>query len=148
MDGERKECPIEPDKAIRYLYGEGEDDFLLIAPSHDSIQMFPDSRYNHVRYFDATEGQMRMIWLPHEVLADLYDMGIPHTKRESITESEYEGYVTYLGRVSASTELELEVVPELTAGDPIDAEVQQHMQKFDQEAEFYLYHEWGSSEES
>lgn len=138
------ECPITPDNAVRYHYGEGEDEYLLIAPSHDSIQMFPDSRYNHLRYYDADDRQMRMVWLPAEVLADLYDAGIPHTKRESITECEYEGFVTFLGRVSASSALELETVEPLAlgAGDPIDTEVQKAREHLDDEIDFYLYHEW------
>jgi hypothetical protein len=111
MDGERRECPIEPDTAVRYFYGEDEDDYLLIAPSHDSINIFPDSRYNHLRYYDADEGQMRTVWLPAHVLADLHDMGIPHTKRDSITECEYEAYQKYLGKLSSDI-IEIEEVKE------------------------------------
>lgn len=57
MDGERKECPIVPDNAIRYHYGPDEDDYLLMAGSHDSICIFPESKYNHLRYYDADEGR-------------------------------------------------------------------------------------------
>ncbi len=131
MDGERKECPIEPDNAIRYHYGEGEDDYLLIAPSHDSIVIFPDSKYNHLRFYDADEGHMRTVWLPAHVLADLHDMGIPHTKRESITECEYEAYQQFLGRLAGHT---VEVEPlALPPGDPIDAEVQKAHDHLDAE---------------
>lgn len=136
MDGERKECPIEPDKIVRINIG---GDELIVAPSHDSIQLFPDSRYSYLRYFDTPEGEIRMVWLPQHVLADLFDMGIPHTIRESITESEYEGYQTYISRL-AMREVEVEEVPEplaLPPGDPIDAEVQKAMQQFDKEWEYY-----------
>lgn len=137
MDGERKECPIEADKIVKLNIGAEE---LIIAPSHDSIQLFPDSRYSYLRYFDTPEGEIRMVWLPQDVLADLFDMGIPHTIRESITESEYEGYQTYLSRL-AMREVEVEEVPEplaLEAGDPIDAEVQKATQSLDAELDYYL----------
>jgi len=139
MDGERKECPIEPDNAVRYFYGEDEDDYLLIAPSHDSINIFPDSKYNHLRYYDADEGQMRTVWLPAHVLADLHDMGIPHTKRDSITECEYEAYQSYLGRLAGNV-VEVEEVEQLALppGDPIDAEVQRATQNLDAEINYYL----------
>lgn len=137
MDGERKECPIEPDKAIRFRYGDDEDDYLLIAPSHDSIVVFPDSKYNHVRYYDADEGQMRMVWLPAEVLADLFDSGIPHTKRESISQCEYEGYLASIGRAALSGVEQLALPP----GDPIEAEVQKAHDHFDAELDYYLK-EW------
>lgn len=132
MDGERKECPIVPDKIVRLNIAGTE---LIIAPSHDSIQLFPDSRYSYLRYFDTPEGQIRMVWLPQDVLADLYDMGIPHTIRESITESEYEGYQTYLSRLSLR-DVEVEEVEEqlaLPPGDPIDAEVQKAHDHLDAE---------------
>lgn len=135
MDGERKECPIEPDKIVKVNIGGME---LIVAPSHDSIQLFPDSRFSYLRYFDTPEGEIRMVWLPQDVLADLYDMGIPHTIRESITESEYEGYQTYLSRLSLR---DVEVVEEplaLPPGDPIDAEVQRATQNLDAEINYYL----------
>ena len=143
MDGERKECPIIPDMAIHVKYGDDEDNYLLVAPSHDTIQLFPDSRYNHLKYFDPAEGGLRPIWLPAHVLADLHDMGIPHTRRESITECEYEAYQTYMGRLAGHV-VEVEEVGQLAlpAGDPIDAEVQKASQNLDAEIEFYLGHEW------
>jgi hypothetical protein len=140
MDGERKECPIEPDKIVKLNIAGTE---LIIAPSHDSIQLFPDSRYSYLRYYDTPEGQIRMVWLPQDVLADLFDMGIPHTVRESITESEYEGYQTYLSRLSMR-DVEVEEVEEplaLPAGDPIDAEVQKAHEHLDDEIAYY-FKEW------
>lgn len=136
MDGERKECPIVPDKIVKLNIAGTE---LIIAPSHDSIQLFPDSRLSYLRYFDTSEGQIRMVWLPQDVLADLFDMGIPHTIRESITESEYEGYQTYLGRLSLR-DMEVEEVEPLALppGDPIDAEVQRATQNLDAEINYYL----------
>lgn len=134
MDGERKECPIVPDNAVRYFYGEDEDDYLLIAPSHDSINIFPDSKYNHLRYYDGDEEQMRCVFLPAHVLADLHDMGIPHTRRDSITQCEYIAYQEYLGRLAGHT-VAVEEVEEplaLPPGDPIDAEVQKAHDSFDQ----------------
>lgn len=132
-------CPIEPDKAIRYVFGPDEDDYLLIAPSHDSIVMFPDPKYNHLRYFDAEEEAMRMVWLPAEALADLYDAGIPHTKRNSISQCEYEGYQSFLG-AAALQGVEIEPLA-LEAGDPIDAEVQKAHEHIDAELDYYLK-EW------
>ena len=129
---EHEKCPIEPDEALRFTYGPEEDDYLLIAASHDSIIMFPDSKYNHLRYYDYEEGAMRMVFLPPEALADLYDAGIPHTKRNSISQCEYEGWQDYMGRV-AMNEVEI---------DPIDAEVQKAHQTLDAELDYYLHHEW------
>lgn len=136
---DHEKCPIEPDKAIRYVFGPDEDDYLLIAPSHDSIVMFPDPKYNHVRYFDMDEGEMRMVWLPPEVLADLFDAGIPHTKRDSISECEYEAYLEFTGKL-AMHEVEIEPLA-LEAGDPIEAEVQKAHQHIDAELDYYLK-EW------
>lgn len=139
---DHEKCPIEPDTAIRYVFGPDEDDYLLIAPSHDSIVVFPDSRYNHVRYYDAEEGQMRMVWLPPEVLADLFDSGIPHTKRDSISECEYDGYLASIGRL-AMDGVEIVEVEQLAlpVGDPIEAEMQKAHEHFDTELDYYL-REW------
>jgi hypothetical protein len=131
---DHEKCPIEPDKAIRYVFGPDEDDYLLIAPSHDSIVMFPDPKYNHLRYFDAEEEAMRMVWLPAEALADLYDAGIPHTKRNSISQCEYEGYQSFLG-AAALHGVGVEQLA-LEAGDPIDAEVQRATQAFEKEWDY------------
>lgn len=103
MDGEHRECPIVPNNVIRVRFGENDEDCLLIAPSHDSIQIFPDSKYNHLRYYDSDEQALRAVWLASHVLADLHDMGIPHTSRESVTESEHEAYMQYLSQIAIET---------------------------------------------
>jgi hypothetical protein len=130
MDGKRRECPIVPDQAITFSFGEEDEQSFMVAASHDSIQMFPDPKYTHLRYFDAQAESMRVVWLPENVLADLADMGIPVTIRESITQSEYECYERYLGQVSAAQVIEVEEVPETLT----DAEIQ-----------FYL-DEWGNGD--
>lgn len=123
MDGDRKECPITPDNVIRVRFGDDEDDCLLIAPSHDSIQVFPESKYNHLRYYDPNEQALRAVWLAAHVLADLHDMGVPHTKRESITESEYGAYMQYLSQIVVETAgVEVDPIEEAVAN--LDAEWQ------------------------
>ncbi len=136
---DHEKCPIEPDTAIRYVFGPDEDDYLLIAASHDSIQLFPDSKYNHLRYYDADEPGMRTVWLPHEALADLHDMSVPHTKRNSISECEYEAYLEFAGKL-AMHQVEVEPLA-LEAGDPIEAEIQKAHQHIDAELDYYLK-EW------
>lgn len=120
MDGKKRECPIVPDQAITFSFGEEDEQSFMVAASHDSIQMFPDPKYTHLRYFDAQAESMRVVWLPENVLADLADMGIPVTIRESITQSEYECYERYLGQVSAAQVIEVEEVPETLT----DAEIE------------------------
>lgn len=126
---EKKECPIVPDQAITFNFGEDGEGFM-VAASHDSIQMFPDPKYTHLRYYDAEAQSMRVVWLPENALADLVDLGIPVTKRESITQTEYDCYERYLGQVSLAQVVEVEEVPETLT----DAEI-----------DYYLNHEWGFS---
>ena len=117
-DGEHRECPIVPNEIIRLRYGEGEDDMLRVAPTHDTIQMFPDPQYNYLRYYDAEQEQMIAVFLAHEILADLVDGGIPLCIRGSITEAEVEIYETHVGKMVASC-IEIEEVqePQLTLTD-------------------------------
>lgn len=104
------ECPIVPDQGITFSVGENQQ--FMVAASHDSVQMFPDPRYTHLRYFDAEHDTLRVVWLPDEVLTDLIEMGIPVTIRESITQCEYECYERYLGQVSAAQIVEVVEVEE------------------------------------
>lgn len=98
-DGQPRETPIVPDHQIRIRYGEDEDDVLLIAASHDAIQMFPTAEYSHLRYWDPEDSKVKVVWLPQDVLADLADAGIPVTPRETITEAEFEAYNVYCAQV-------------------------------------------------
>lgn len=145
-DGDHKECPIIPNNAIRLNYGEDEDDNLMVAASHDSIQMFPDPRYTHLRYWDHRDQSLKAVWLAQEVLADLMDAGIPITIRESITESEYECFEHYLGQISTAAIAEIididEAPLELMPGDPIEAEVQKAHEHLEAELNYFLK-EWG-----
>jgi len=101
------ECPIVPSGLIKLTYGDEKDDYLLISASHDSVQMFSDETYNHLRYYDGSTGELKAIWLGGAALTGLIQSGIPITIRESITEGEYECYQTYLSRVSmACVEIE------------------------------------------
>lgn len=125
-------CPIVPNEAIRFNFGESEEESFIVAASHDSVQMFSDPRYTHLRYFDGQEGELRILWLPEEVIAQLVEMGIPVTIRESITETEHECYQTYLGKVSTAQIVEI---------DPIESEVERAHQHFDAELDYFLK-EW------
>lgn len=90
-DGERRECPIVENKCIELSFGLGH---VLVSASCDSIQMFPEPAYTHLRLFD--NGFMKALFLDEEIMADLADMGIPVTIRDSITESEHEGYMNFM----------------------------------------------------
>ena len=127
MDGDRRECPIVPNFTIRLRFGEAEDEVLYVAPSHDNIQVFPDSRYNYLRYYDDQTREAKAIFLAHNVLADLVDGGIPVCKRESITEGEVEIYEHHLGKLAIRA-----------ANDPIEAEVQAATAHLDEELKYYL----------
>lgn len=120
-DGEHRDCPIVPNDVVRLRYGEGEDDNIVVAPSHDAIQMFPDPRYTHLRYWDHTDGQMKAVWLNDQVMADLADAGIPITIRESITDTEHELYERYVGQIALATAIEVDPVANEVAH--LDAEI-------------------------
>lgn len=109
MDGDHFECPITPDNVIRVNLNDYDE--LVVAASHDSIQMFPDHKYNYLRYWDPQEGKMKAVWLDEEYLSELNDRGIPITIRESITESEHDSYGVYMGQI-ALEEVIIETVPE------------------------------------
>jgi len=111
-DGEHKDCPIVPDQCIRLNYGDGEDEHLLVAAHADSIQIFPDSKYNYLRYWDSDEGVIRAVFLAGHILADLVDLGIATTPRESITETEHEAYERHIAQVATAGCVEVEEVPE------------------------------------
>lgn len=112
MDGEHRECPIVPDQAIRLNYGT-EEEYLLVAPSHDVIVMFPDPKYNHLRYWSPEERRIKAIWLNDEMLADLNDAGIPVVIRNSISECEYSAYKEYLAHIALeSVEVDYVEIPD------------------------------------
>lgn len=96
MDGEHYPCPIVENKAARVSLAD--DEYLVITASHDSIQMFPDPRFTHLRYYDGDDNLMKAMFLPEEVMADLADFGIPVTIRESITEEEHQTWIEWMGR--------------------------------------------------
>ena len=130
-DGERRECPIVPTEAINLRYGEGEEDYLAVSATHDSIQMFPDPRYTYLRYWNHITNEMQACFLAEEVMADLADGGIPVTIRDSITELEHNLYENHVGRILAAQVVEVEEVPETLT----DAEI-----------DYYLNHEWGNGD--
>lgn len=109
---EFRETPIVPSEVFKLTFGDGEGEHLLICASHDSVQMFPDERLNHLRYYDNTTDELKAIWLDGDILTKLVEAGIPITLRETITEGEHECYKTYLGRLSMSC-VEVEEVPEV-----------------------------------
>lgn len=111
-----KEFPIIPNEVLKLTFGDEEDEYLLVCASHDSIQAFGDSQYDHLRYYEPEEGQLKAIWLSSEILTRLIEAGIPVTPRESITEGEYECYQKYLARVAMSC-VEVEEVPEVQLTD-------------------------------
>lgn len=96
MDGEHYPCPVVENKAARVNLAD--NDYLLVTASHDSVQMFPDPRFTHLRYYDGDDNTLKALWLPEEVLADLMDFGIPVTIRESITEDEFNCWTEWMGR--------------------------------------------------
>jgi hypothetical protein len=112
-DGEHKDCPIVPDQCIRLNYGDGEDEHLLVAAHADSVQIFPDSRYNYLRYWDNDSDTVRAVYLAEHILADLVDMGIPTSIRDSITETEHEAYQHNLAAIATAGCVEVEEVPEV-----------------------------------
>lgn len=120
--------PITPDDVIRLNYGEGEDEHLLIAGSHETIQIFKFLPFCHMRYFDPEDGELRAIFLPIDTLRELNEMGVPHCYRESITRTEYDCYLTHIGQV-AITDVEIEEV-ELT-----DAEIDWYLGEWENNGE-------------
>jgi len=126
-DGEHRECPEIEDFTVRIKLSD--DIELLVAPSHDSIVMFPDPQYTYLRYFDHEDNVLRAIWLPEEVYAQLAEMGIPITMRESITLGEKECHAQYLGQIATAGVAMLSEVmedgPELT-----EAEVEWFWKEF------------------
>lgn len=125
MDGEHRDCPIVPDETIRLNLSN--NDYLLIAAHADSIQMFPDPDLTHLRYYDNDDKQLKAIWLPEDILAELLDRGIPLTMRESITESEMEAYAQYMGKIALASQI---------AVDPVEQEIA-HL---DAEIDYYFGH--------
>lgn len=120
-DGEHIECPIVPVETIKLRYGEDEDDVLHVAPTHDTIQMFPDPKYNYLRYYDAPDRQVIAVFLAQEILADLVDGGIPLCIRSNITEAEVEVYQNHVAKIATAGCVEVEEVPEVVL---TDAEVE------------------------
>lgn len=96
MDGEHYFCPIIEDRAVRVDLSD--DVHLIVSACSDSIQMFPDSRYTHLRYYDAKNRAMRMVFLPEDTMIELAEFGIPVQPRESITNREHESWITFMGR--------------------------------------------------
>lgn len=95
MDGQRKPCPIVENTCLKLGFGTGE---VLVSASCDSIQMFPDPQYTYLRIFD--NGVMRALFLDADVMAEISDFGIPTTLRESITQTEHESWVQYMGQLA------------------------------------------------
>lgn len=139
-DGEHKPCPIVPSDVIRLRYGEDDDDVLHVAATHDSVQMFPDPRYNYLRYYDVDDRNIIAVFLAQNVLAELVEGGIPLCIRNSITEGEVEVYEHHLGRIATTAVgmLAPDAPLELMPGDPIDAEVQKATAHLDDELRYYL----------
>lgn len=98
MDGEHLPCPIVENKACRVNLSD--DEFLLVTASHDSIQMFANPDYTHLRYYDPNDGTLKTYFLSDYILAELCDFGIPITSRESITDDEVACYAEFAGRVA------------------------------------------------
>lgn len=115
-DGEHKECPIIPNNVIRLTYGEGPDDVLHVAPTHDTVQMFPEPKYNYLRYYDVDTTNIIAVFLGQNVLAELVEGGIPLCIRDSITEGEVEVYEHHVGKIAAAGMAMIEPVeePQLT----------------------------------
>lgn len=137
MDGEKKDCPVVEANIIRLRYGEEDDEELVVSPTHDTIQIFPEPKYNYLRYFNPSEGVLVAVWLGHEVLADLVDGGIPSCMRKDITEQEVELYEHHLGKiaivgVSNCIEVE-EAMDEVNAENLTDAEI------------YFFLDEWGAN---
>lgn len=113
-----------------------------VSAATDAVIRFIDPKYDYLRYLDPEQHAITLNWLGSRALATLVGFGIPETRqRLKIQQCEYDEWQVWHERHSGlyvPTEEPLALPP----SDPIDAEVQQHMQKFDQEAEFYLYHEW------
>lgn len=144
MDGKRKDCPIVPAESIRVNLNEDEEDYIIVSATHDTIQSFSENKYDYLRYYDADTGELKAFWFPADLLADLYDAGIPLTKRESITILEYQLYCKQVGRLGLEDVVDVEEIEEplaLMPGDPIDAEVQKAHEHIDAELSYYLK-EW------
>lgn len=126
-DGEHRECPIVPANIIRLRYGEDDEDELVVSPTHDTVQMFPDPKYTYLRYFNPQAGELVAVWLQQEVLADLVDAGIPLCIRSEITEQEHELYEQHMGKIAlagVSNCIEVEEhMDEVNAANLTDAEI-------------------------
>lgn len=96
MDGQRRECPIVETTCIQLNTTGG---LVLVSASVDSIQMFPDERYNYLRVIH--EDTVRAMFLGGVILAELVDNGIPITTRDSITTTEFEAWATSEAAVEA-----------------------------------------------
>jgi hypothetical protein len=125
-DGEHKPCPIVDDEAIKVPLADG--DYLMVTATHDSLQFFPDHRYNNLRYYDSESGEIKIVFLPEEMMSQLYEMGIPPTQRESITVKEYQLFEQHMGMIALSEEVELvEVEPPSLS----DAEIDYYLQEWE-----------------
>lgn len=127
-DGEHRECPIVETVGFRLQIDE--EDFLIVSASHDTVEVFPDSRFNHLRYYDANDRRMKLVWLAKDILAELVDRGIPTSRRESITEEEVDCYHTFLAQTALQG-----------VGEDIDIQVAKETEHLAEELDYYL-DEW------
>lgn len=106
MGGDKNQCPIVENQCLQLRFGTGE---VLVSASCDTIQMFPDPQYTHLRLYDQIRGSLRMIFLDDDIMSELVGFGIPVTIRESITQAEHESWMNYMGQIAvASMDIELD----------------------------------------
>lgn len=90
MESEPISTPIVEDVAYRFEY---RDEVFVCSPATDSVCIFPTEMYNHLRYWDSSNGQLVLRFLGHEALQVLVEAGIPKTQRECLLECELDQYL-------------------------------------------------------
>lgn len=95
------ECPIEENRTLRLFFDPArEAGELLLSACCDTIHIFPDERYTHVKVFD--EGQIKTLFLSDDEYDEIASFGIPVVVRESITRNEHDAWLEYMGKVAVS----------------------------------------------
>jgi hypothetical protein len=98
------ETPIEDSNFWVEFEGVGTYHYSAMS---DSIHLFPDAEFNHVKFWDEKNALITMQFIGQVAMDVLHQRGLPHTIRDSITETEHEAYIEW---VMLNEEDELKII--------------------------------------